>query len=67
MSLSCAVEAASTETLNGLDKAEVVGRQRLWPNGSVVEMATLRYIDWFNNHCLFGLIGHIPPTEPESN
>ena len=38
-----------------------------WPNASSVEMATLQWVDWFNNHRLFGPIGHIPPAEAEAN
>jgi putative transposase len=30
-------------------------------------MATLSWVDWFNNHRLFGPIGHIPPAEAEAN
>jgi putative transposase len=30
-------------------------------------MATLRWVNWFNNHRLFGPTGHIPPAEPEAN
>jgi putative transposase len=30
-------------------------------------MATLSRVDLFNNHRLFGLIGHIPPAEAEAN
>ena len=30
-------------------------------------MTTLRRGDWFNNHRLFGPIGHIPPAEAEAN
>ncbi len=30
-------------------------------------MATLRWVDWFNNHRLFGSIGHVPPAEVEAN
>ena len=58
---------ALAETINGLYKAEVIWRQRSWPSASAVEMATLRWVDWFNNHRLFGLIGHIPPAEAEAN
>jgi transposase InsO family protein len=54
------------ETINGLCKAEVMWRQRSWPSVSAVEMATLRWIDWFNNHRLFGPIGHVPPAEAEA-
>ena len=55
------------EDINGLYKAEVIWRQRSWPSVSAVEMATLRWVDWFNNHRLFGPIGHIPPAEAEAN
>jgi transposase InsO family protein len=58
---------ALAETINGLYKAEVIWRQRSWPSGSAVEMATLRWVEWFNNHRLFGQIGHIPPAEAEAN
>ena len=30
-------------------------------------LLTLRWIDWFNNHRLFGPIGRIPPAEAEAN
>jgi hypothetical protein len=30
-------------------------------------MATLRWVDWFNNLRLFGPIGYIPPAEAEAN
>ena len=58
---------ALAETINGLYKAEVIWRQRSWPSVSAVEMATLRWVDWFNNHRLFGPIGYIPPAEAEAN
>ncbi|MCK9553965.1 IS3 family transposase [Aquamicrobium sp.] len=58
---------ALAETINGLYKAEVIWRQRSWPSVSAVEMATLRWVDWFNHHRLFGPIGHIPPAEAEAN
>ena len=58
---------ALAETINGLYKAEVIWRQRSWPNASAVEMATLSWVDWLNNHRLFGPIGHIPPAEAEAN
>ena len=58
---------ALAETINGLYKAEVIWRKRSWPSASAVEMATLRWVEWFNNRRLFGLIGHIPPAEAEAN
>ena len=58
---------ARAETINGLDKAEVIWRQRSWPSISAVEMATLNWVDWFNNHRLFGPTGHIPAAEAEAS
>ena len=58
---------ALAETINGLYKAEVIWRQRSWPSAPAVEMATLRWVHWFNNHRLFGPIAHIPPAEAEAN
>ncbi|VVE82969.1 transposase [Pandoraea sputorum] len=29
-------------------------------------MATLEWVDWFNNRRLFGPIGNIPPAEAEA-
>ena len=58
---------ALAEPINDLYKAEVIWRQRSWPNASAVEMATLRWIDWFNSHRLFGPVGNIPPAEAEAN
>jgi transposase InsO family protein len=58
---------ALAETINGLYKAEVIWRQRSWPSAAAVEMATLRWVDWFNNHRLFGPIGYITPAEAEAN
>jgi putative transposase len=55
------------DTINGLYKAEVIWRRRSWPSASSVDMATLHWVDWFNNHRLFGSIGHIPPAEAEAN
>jgi len=57
---------ALTETINSLYKAKVIWRQRSWQGVLAVEMATLRWVDWFNNHRLFGPNGHIPPAEAEA-
>lgn len=57
---------ALAETINGLYKAEVIHRQS-WQSPQAVEMATLTWVDWFNNHRLLGSIGNIPPAEAESN
>ncbi|GBQ23376.1 transposase [Gluconacetobacter sacchari DSM 12717] len=57
---------ALAETINGLYKAEVIWPQRSWPGVSAVEMAMLRWVDWFSNHRLFGPIGYIPPRRGRS-
>lgn len=35
-------------------------------SASAVKMATLRWLDWYNNHSLFGPIGYIPPAGVEA-
>jgi putative transposase len=57
---------ALAETINGLYKAEVIHRQS-WKNLEAVELATLDWVDWFNNRRLLGPIGDIPPAEAEAN
>ena len=57
---------ALAETISGLDKAGVIWRQRSWSSASAVEMATLRWVDWFNNHRRFARIGYITPAEAQN-
>jgi putative transposase len=57
---------ALAETINGLYKAEVVHR-RPWQSRQELELATLRWVDWYNNRRLLGPIGYIPPAEAEEN
>ena len=57
---------ALAETINGMYKAEVVHR-RSWRNREELELATLRWVDWYNHHRLLGPIGYIPPAEAEAN
>ena len=56
---------ALAETINGLYKAEVIYKRRSWRSHSEVELATLEWVDWFNNRRLLGPIGDIPPAEAE--
>ena len=37
-----------------------------WRNLDDVEIATLEWVDWFNNRRLFETIGNIPPSEAEA-
>ena len=57
---------ALAETINGLYKAEVIHR-RTWKTREAVELATLTWVAWFNNHRLMGPLGDIPPAEAEAN
>ncbi|MEC4747011.1 IS3 family transposase [Methylomicrobium sp. Wu6] len=56
---------AMAETINGLYKAEVIHRQS-WKDREAVELATLTWVDWFNQRRLLGPIGNIPPAEAET-
>jgi putative transposase len=56
---------ALAETINGLYKAEVIHRRGPWRSFEAVELATLEWVDWFNNRRLLEPIGNIPPAEAE--
>jgi putative transposase len=55
------------ETINGLYKAELIHRRAPWKTKEAVELATLEWVSWFNNHRLLEPIGYIPPAEAEAN
>ncbi|WP_147061306.1 IS3 family transposase [Kozakia baliensis] len=57
---------ALAETINGLYKTELIYRQGPWKNREAVELATLKWVDWFNNRRLLSSIGNIPPAEAEA-
>jgi putative transposase len=58
---------ALAETINGLYKAEVIHRRTAWKTKESLELATLEWVSWFNDHRLLGPIGYIPPAEAEAN
>jgi len=58
---------ALAETINGLYKAELIHRRAPWKTKEAVELATLEWVSWFNNHRLLEPIGYIPPAEAEAN
>ncbi len=58
---------ALAETINGLYKAEVIYKDGPWRGLEQVELATLDWVDWFNNRRLLSSIGDIPPAEYEEN
>ncbi|EHZ6338129.1 IS3 family transposase [Salmonella enterica subsp. enterica serovar Kentucky] len=55
---------AMAESINGLYKAEVIHRKS-WKNRAEVELATLTWVDWYNNRRLLERLGHTPPVEAE--
>jgi len=57
---------ALAETINGLFKTEVIRRRGPWRNLGTVELATLEWVDWYNNRRLLEPIGNIPPAEAEA-
>ena len=56
---------ALAETIIGLYKTELVYPHGPWSRLEDVELATLEWVWWFNNHRLFGPLGHVPPAEYE--
>ncbi len=57
---------ALAETINGLYKAEIIHHRGPWKSREAVELATLSWVAWFNNHRLLEPIGYIPPAEAEA-
>jgi putative transposase len=51
---------------NALYKTELIYRKP-WSSIEAVEIATLAWVAWFNNHRLFELLRYIPPAEFEAN
>jgi putative transposase len=57
---------ALAETIIGLYKTELIYKEGPWRGMEQVELATLEWVDWFNNCRLFEPIGNIPPFEYEA-
>lgn len=60
-----AYDNALAETINGLYKAELTHRRASWKES--VELATLKWVAWFNHHRLHESIVNIPLAEAEAN
>ena len=60
-----AYDNAMAESTIGLYKTELIYRHRPWKTPEQVELATLEYIDWWNNRRLHTEIGDVPPAEKE--
>ena len=56
---------ALAETVIGLYKTELIRRRGPWRTPEAVELATLGWVDWFNNRRLLEPIGDVPPVEYE--
>jgi putative transposase len=57
---------AMAEAFNSLYKAELVRNRGPWHGLNDLEIATVEYIDWYNNRRLHGELGHVPPAEYEA-
>ena len=58
-------ENALAESVLGLYKTEVINSRGPWRTVEAVELATLDWVDWFNNSRLLAPIGYVPPVERE--
>ncbi|CAI8863290.1 transposase [Methylococcus capsulatus] len=58
---------ALAETINGLYKTELIPRRAPWKSREAVELATLEWVAWFNDHRLLESIGYVPPVGAEAN
>jgi putative transposase len=56
---------ALAESVIGLYKTELIGRQAPWRNVEDVELATLSWVSWFNTQRIHSSIGYRTPTEYE--
>lgn len=66
-SVADAYDNAIAESTIGLFKNELIRRKGPWRTLDDVEIATLEYVDWFNNRRLHSELGDIPPAEHEAN
>ena len=57
---------ALAETVNGLYKAELINRHGPWRTVEEVELATARWVHFWNTTRLHGACGDIPPAEFEA-
>jgi putative transposase len=57
---------ALAETINGLYKTELIRPGKPWRTVEDVELATARWVDWFNHRRLYEYCGDVPPAELEA-
>jgi putative transposase len=64
-SVGDAYDNALAESTIGLYKAEKIRREGPWKTLSDVELATLEWVDWFNNARLHSACGRLSPAQYE--
>lgn len=64
-SVGVSFDTALAETVNGLYKTELIYPNRPWASVGEVELATLRWVHWWNNKRLHESLGYITPQEME--
>ena len=57
---------ALAESVIGLFKTEVIKKRAPWKTVDEVELATARWVEWWNHRRLLGPVGDIPPAEFET-
>ncbi|GAA3560989.1 hypothetical protein GCM10022222_50970 [Amycolatopsis ultiminotia] len=57
---------AMAEAFNSLYNAELVRNSGPWRGLDDLEIATVEYIDWYNNRRLHSELAHVPPAEYET-
>jgi putative transposase len=57
---------ALAESVNGLYKAELIARHGPWRSVEQVELATARWVEFWNQHRLHSACGDVPPAEFEA-
>nr|WP_286189438.1 IS3 family transposase [Sanguibacter hominis] len=62
-----AYDNALAESTIGLYKTELIRRRGPWRTLDHVEIATLEWVDWFNNRRLHTELGHVTPAEREAD
>lgn len=57
---------ALAESVIGLYKTEVVKKKAPWKTVDALELATARWVEWWNQRRLHGSVGDVPPAEFEA-
>jgi putative transposase len=57
---------ALAETVMGLYKTELIRRQGPWRTAEHLELATAKWVEWWNHRRLHGAADNLPPAEYES-